>query len=411
MRLAACCVLFATAAYADDDMRESAMAADEIRVVRADELGFRYKLDLVAGGLASTDGNLRQGGGAVTATAHAGITTSGRCELFGAGGLASLRTDETTLAASQWATVCLAWDATGYAALDHRLDWDLTPRLLAVPRFRPGAQRRETVGVDFIGTTVRWNEEDQLPNPAYDEHLQQGVFRAQVAVGWASDDPREAVDASFGVPALRTYIRTYHDDDPPLKIAFAGVGIRVLIVTDDEKEPTAMGMPLELGSVEGLRVGGGIRLGAKFGGFIGGIVEGKKDAWRDEMVPLALGGVSAERTLARGFVMRVAADRTFEPLWDARVAIDNRSSLSLTAARGAFKGSMNIAAGITELRAIAHRTYATTGGVTLDAQYALSKYFDLRARSEVGRTLYAPGAMDEPVWASETMLMLAAHTK
>ena len=206
MRRAAWCLVFATrVASADDDMRESAIAADEIRLVGRDELGLRYKLDVVAAGLSRTESDARREGGAAAATAHVGITTSGRCELVGIGGMASARTDEEVLAMSQWASVCLAWDASGYTSLDHRLDWDLTPRLLATPRFRTGPQRRETIGWDFVGTTIRIREDE--PSEEYEEHLQQGWLRVQTAVGWIDGDPRYDVDVGMNV-LLRTYIRT-----------------------------------------------------------------------------------------------------------------------------------------------------------------------------------------------------------
>ena len=53
-----------------------------------------------------------------------------------------------------------------------------------------------------------------------------------------------------------------------------------------------------------------------------------------------------------------------------------------------------------------------TGGVTAEGQLALGAGFGLKLHSEVGRSVYALGAtLDEPRWASETLLMLAAHVE
>ena len=141
------------------------------------------------------------------------------------------------------------------------------------------------------------------------------------------------------------------------------------------------------------------------------MMRGEEMTARSEFAPIAEGNLSIERTLLRGVVLRLAGERKSYLMPDARIAIDNRATSTLAIERGDLTAKLAVAWGVTELRAINEREYIATGGVTAEAGYALSKYVDTRVRSEVGRSIYVPDSAGEPRWASETLIMLAVHTK
>jgi len=401
MRAAALCLLIATPAVADPDaMRESALVDPGFMVIQTKMLALRYRLDAVAAGLASTDGNERQGGGVGTASVDLGLGAKTNCDLVAAGAQVSGRSSERLLSISQWASICPLAEmgsGRGYIDLDHRLDWDVTPRLLAVPSMRQGAQRRETVGFDFVGSLVPWHADEDPNDPTTVEWIQGGRARMEVAVGWSDDERMKDVLFFFDI-VFRTYHRDYHDDKP-LTLDVAKLRMDVAGLTRDPDERTSGTLAADLGKIEGLRAGP-FRFGARLGGRVGGIAKGRDETYAMEHIAVGEGALSAELGPAR-----LEGERKSFVAWDTRLVVDNRATASV-------RGSLDLSIAHTALRGINTRAKAVTGGVLAEAAYDVSKHLSLRARSEFGRSLYIPGVqLEQPRWASETMLLVAARAQ
>ena len=171
-------------AFADpsaSDTREAEMLYEAVPV-RSDQLGWRFRADALAAALATTDGKDRQAGGAGAVSAEVALAATPDCDIVSVGGQLATRSDDRVVSAQQWASVCpLGGD--GNLTFDHRLEWDVTPRLLAEPRLRPGVQRRETVAFNVFGS--------MRPIPGHDWEQQGGTLRLEFEAGWAEHSPTE----------------------------------------------------------------------------------------------------------------------------------------------------------------------------------------------------------------------------
>jgi hypothetical protein len=388
------------------DTREAAMLATFTPVSRAD-LGFRWQADALAAALATSQHDDAQVGGAATVSAEAGVTAAKDCDLVAAGGQVSARSDEHAVAAQQWGSVCLL-GGDGHIALDHRLEWDVTPRLLAAPRLRPGLQRRETIGLDIYGSTRPLHDPGSSPDSQVPVHdwIQGGQARLETQVGWSDRDDGGDVRVLFDI-VLRNF-RFDHDSGPPTQVAI--VAPRMEVATGaGPGAPFAGGLAGDLARVEGYRLAG-LRFGGRLGGHLGGIAEGSGPATRQTLIVVGEGGVSVERDLARGVTVRLGGDRQGWADWDARYVIDDRATWSLLASRGRLHARLDVAAALEHVLSIGHRDDVPTGGVTLAAALDLGHDLALEAHGEAGRSVYArDAALDAPRWASETLLMLATH--
>lgn len=368
--------------------------------VRSADLGFRWQADALAAALATSQRDDAQVGGAATLSAEAGITAAKDCDLVSAGGQVSARSDEHAVAAQQWGSVCLL-GGDGHISLDHRLEWDVTPRLLAAPRLRPGMQRRETIGLDFYGST--------RPLPDHPgAWIQGGEARLETEVGWS--DPPSGHDVRVLFDIVARTIGFEHGGGPPTTIAIFAPRLEVATGAG-LGAPFAGGLAGDLARVEGYRLGG-LRFGGRLGGRVGGIAVGSGPATRQTMITVGEAGVSVERDLARGVTMRLGGDRHGWADWDARYVIDDRATWSLLASRGRMHARLDVAAAVDHVLAIDHRNNVGVGGVTLAAGYDLGHDMALEAHGEAGRSVYArDAAIDAPRWASETLVMLATHLR
>ena len=406
VRIALLIVLTSLPAFAEPgapgagDTREAAMLYDVVPV-RRDQLGWRFRVDALAAAIATTDGKERHGGGAGSVSAEVGLAATPDCDIAAIGGQVATRSDDRVVSAQQWASVCpLGGD--GNLTFDHRLEWDVTPRLLALPQLRPGVQRREVVGFNVMGS--------MRPMPEHADWDQQGgVLRLEVGVGWAagasSGDVRPLMDV-----VLRNFRHDYGDGGPPLTLATITARFEVLMVTGDVAAPSVGSLSGDVARIEGVRAAG-LRFGARLGGRVVPETVGSMATYQQRLWAIGEGGVSAERDLARGVTMRLAGDRGGWPVWDGRFVVDDRATWSVLAQRRRLSARIDLAAAATHLLQIDGERTVATGGVTAEGQLVLGAGFGLKLRSEVGRSVYAAGAtLDEPRWASETWLMLVAHT-
>jgi hypothetical protein len=386
------------------DTREAAMLYDVVPV-RRDQLGWRFRADALAAALETTDGKAGQLGGAGTVSAQAGLVATPDCDIIAAGGQLATRSDDRVVSAQQWASVCpLGGD--GNLTFDHRLEWDVTPRLLAAPRLRPGVQSRETVAFNVFGSIRPLNDRGLTLVPERDWQ-QGGTLRLEVQVGWAEHEHDGELRPMMDV-VLRNFRHDY-DDGPPLAIAAIAGRLEAMIIRNDHKAPDVASLSFDLARVEGVRVDG-VRLGGRLGGRLVPETSGTAMTYHQQLWVIGEGAVSVERDLARGITTRLGGERRGWPAWDGRFVVDDRVTWSLFGTRGRLNGRLDAAAASTHLLGIGERHDVATGGVSAETELGLGANLGLKLRSELGRSVYAAGAtLDEPRWASETLLMLAAH--
>lgn len=391
-------------AFADpsaSDTREAAMIEDATWV-RRDELGWRFRVDALAAALATTEGKDRHAGGAGTVSAEVGLAATPDCDLAALGGQVATRSDDRVVSAQQWASVCpLGGD--GNLTFDHRLEWDVTPRLLAAPHLRPGVQRRETVAFNVQGSL--------RPVPEHEDWQQQGgALRLGFQYGWADGAPTGDLRPMMDV-VLRSFRHGYGDDGPPLTIAAITTRLEGMLVTGDPAAPDVMSLSGDLARVEGVRAAG-LRFGGRLGGRIVAESAGTMATYQMRTWAVGEADASAERDLARGWTTRLAVERHGWPVWDGRFVVDDRATWSVLTRHERWSAHLDLAAARTHLLQLQGDPIVPTGGVTAEGQVVLGHGVGLQLRSELGRSVYAPGAtLDEPRWASETWLMLAAHSE
>jgi hypothetical protein len=387
------------------DTREAAMVFEAVPLKR-DQVGWHVRADVLAAALASSAGKDRQRGGAGTVSAEVGLAATPDCDLVAAGGQLATRSDDHVVSAQQWASICpLGGD--GNLTVDHRLEWDVSPRLLAAPRLRPGSQRRETIGVSMYGSTRPLYDRGPLTLLPERDWEQGGTMRLEVQVGWSDHDTSADVRPVFDV-VLRNY-RHDEDDGPPLTLALFTARLEGNLVAHAPDAPTVVSLSSDLARVEGVRAGR-VRFGGRLGGRVVMQAVGREMTYRQQGWFIGEADASAEYDLVRGLTTRLAGERAGWPAYDGRYVVDDRVTWSLFGHRGRLSGRLDVSAASTHLLAIGDRHDVTTGGVTTESELDLGAGFGVKLRSELGRSVYARGAtLDEPRWASETLLMLAAH--
>jgi hypothetical protein len=379
--------------------------------IRRDQLGWRARADVLAAALVTTGGNDRQGGGTATISGEVGLGATADCDLVAAGGQLAARSDDRVASAQQWASICpLGGD--GNLTIDHHLEWDVSPRLLAAPRLRPGLQRRETIGLNVFGSIRPLD--DRKPTLLPERDWQQGgTLRLELQFGWSPPNTGNTTGEVHPLldAVLANFRHDYGDDGPSLEIAAITAGLEAMVVSGDPAAPFVASLSSDLGRIEGLRVGG-VRLGARLAGRLAPEASGKEKPYHQQLWVIGEGGLSIERDLAHNLTMRLAGDRQGWPTWDGRFVVDDRATWSLLGRHGRLSGRIDAAAASTHVLQMDGRHDVATGGVTAESELGLEKGLGLKLRSELGRSVYAAGAtLDEPRWASETLLMLAAHAR
>jgi hypothetical protein len=393
------------AAEPASDTREAALMTS-FEPVRADEVGLHASADGVLAALATTDGNDGQAGGAASVSGQVGIAATPDCDLFALGGQIATRSDDRVVSLQQWATACpLGGD--GNLTINHRLEWDTTPRLLAAPRLRPGEQRRETISFDVFGSERPFHDDQRL-----NEHdfMQGGTAELAIGVEWGGTE-HAAINPVLDI-MFRKFRHDYGDDGPSLKLDAIGLRLEVLATTGMMGAgPDVATMSGQLGHVEGVRF-----LGLRFGGGIGGRVapesKGLDTTYKSKFWTIGEGALSVERDLIRHVTLRIQGERKGWPLWDGRFLVDDRATGSLVSKRGRITGHLDLFAAREHLLATEGRDDVSVEGVTAGAELVLASGVAVQLRSEVGLSAYAPGAtFEDPRLASETMLSLAAHAE
>lgn len=408
MRVALILGLLTTAAAADPlDLRQSTLREPEPELSIAD-VRFTWRTDLIAA--------MRNDGAALaqdlSASAELAVTGSD-CDFVAAGGQADLqRTAEAPLALQQWASVC-PLSGVARIAIDHRLVWDVRPRLLAPPRLRPDGNRSETVGVEMsLWREKPVNPYNRMPSPR--EYARMGATRAEITAPWSEDGAALDLAMTVRMDAIH-YTRERLDGSPPFELHVMTIAADVMGAAEPAMDvagrtpSTASALRFDAGRVEGVRLGGGVRLGAALGfGDAMIMYGGRTPGMVDALVGRA--GLSLERDLA-GVRARVEAGRDLWPTWDGRAVIDDRVTASAAGAIGGVRGRIALSAAAARLlTAGGTLTTTTVGGLSASGERALTGCLTARGYLEVGRSVYAAGASFEaPRWAAEGMLSLQLH--
>ena len=369
--------------------------------LRSDEIGFAWRAEALAAALATTGNGST--GGVASVSGEVAVTGASDCDAVTAGGQLTGRSDDRTLAAQQWTTVCpLGGD--GFIRLENLVEWDVQPRLLAMPRFRAGRQRRETFAFVMFGSKRNARGELSFLEPT--DWWQGGEMRMELQFGWLPSTGLDEVSAVMDI-VLRHYLHTQRDGSIFDWSLFAA---RLdAVFADGPGDPSTGTLTVDLGRIENVHAGP-VHVGGRLGGRLGGVAVGREETYRMQHVAVGEAGVYAERELIDGVTTRLAGDRTGAPTYNGELAIDDRATWSLLVKRGRLRASLALAAARTTLIHATHNTAVANGGLTLAAEYTLNKYFALAARSEAGKSVYARGAtLDEPRWASETQLVLATR--
>jgi len=394
------------------DTREAALREPAVEVAAAD-LRTSWRVDAI-GATESV-----AAGGELTSLATASVggevaVSHEACDIVVAGGQADLRTGDQPLSFQQWASLC---PLAGILRLelDHRLAWDVRPRLLAPPRLRPGASRRETIGIEMVGATERWNDPGPLslaPPPA--EYTMAVYARMDVGFGWLAgagaplDLQAKADMRGFG------FRRERDDGSTPLEVwVFAA---KADILTRDDVMSANLGAAARFDAVEvtGARAAG-LRWGGRLGVGMGFVSGGEGARARVASVLTGLGELSVERDVVRKpddlLTVRGTAGRDAWPLWDGRLVVDDRVTAEVAIHKRRLSLRSQLALARSHLVAVDGTvTDGTTGGLTQIADLTVTRHLTLRSRTEVGVSAYAPGATaDAPGRAVETTLTAVLH--
>ncbi len=338
------------------------------------------------------------------------------CDLLRVGGQldGTLRRDDP-FAAQQWASVCpLAGELT--MQLEHLLEWDVRPRLLAKPRLQPeAASRRETFSVSIDPRSMRMNEPGPLtllPDPPA-EYMTYGETTMTISMGWTAgaDDVLPTVTADM---MFVGYLRE-RDDDVPLDVDFVGMEMLGAFVDDDgNRDPDDDGMVMAA-RLDLVRWSGvywrGLRLSGRYGVGLVDADVGVLEPHHDTHVTVSEPALAVERDLDDEVTLRAAAERSHWAMWNGLAVIDDRLTLGFSRdgerlrlrAEG-FAAQSYLIDGDDDI------TTAITGGGSAVAEADLGDHAVVRVRSDFGRGFYAAGAtLDEPRWAGEILATVDLH--
>ena len=396
-------------ADADPDLAET-----YIETPLVDEVGARWELDGHLAGTRDANGDAIEG----SVGAWFGLAHTKQCQLVGIGGQLDLRSGDRPLTIQQSATICfLAAEGGGYGAVDHRLEWDVVPRLLAIPTRVPGPQRSETIGVKLAGGPVP----DEIPGI----ESRGGAIEFRIGVGW--NEAHWDLRALFGL-WIRDFTKRYADDGPPIHTEAFGMWVEGL--TSEERIGMARaqtdvgGLHFLLAKIDGIRLGAGFRLGGRLGAWLAAAgsyrladlpsatapATSKDEKSHVKSLPTGEGGVWVEHDLVGSFVGKLAAEAKADPAWNGRMVVDERATASIEGSAGDLTARLAASIAYTHVISALDRAGFENGGVSFEASYELADGIDVRTRIEAGRSVYGPDAtFDHPTWGTQAMVMLAGH--
>jgi hypothetical protein len=374
-----------------------------------------WRVDAAAGvtGRGAREGGARLGEASVAAEI---AITGEACDVLVLGGQADLRSDRDDVAVQQWGSLC---PIAGLFTLriDHRLEWAVTPRLLAPPRLRAGGTWRETVGIGYairLGTAVEDDGERY--------YLEAATVRMAPTLSWV---PGRAELFDMGVIADMSFLRFVRERTVSVP-AGAAIDRRDLrfIEAHIEASPQSSGALAMTFELDGLRMEGWRAFGVTWGGAIG---LGAADVTEPAVLPpgtmlpagtevydqgMAMGPTFAlhgERAIG-GLVARVGVDRVLWPIGDGLAVIDDEVTASVRGERGGWRGAIEAVAARGHLVHVDGVTSAPRGGLAVDVERALAGPLVARAHVEAGRSVYASGAsFDAPAWGAEASLSIGVH--
>jgi len=405
------------AAAQPDDTREFALHERPVAMVPAD-LHVTWRSDGVLATQVTTDPRTSDGREVVsTASVAAEVAISHEgCDVLVAGGQVDARAGAASpLAFQQWASLCPLAGVTEIA-FGHRLSWDVQPRLLAPPRMRPGLTRQETVDFDMLMLRTRVNRPDPLSlrAPAPPVRMLFGGMGMKLDVAWQSDGSRYDFDVTshghmIGVERERA------DGGDPLQVwLFSIVGhVMAYDAVDAMESRSAMTARADLFEIHDARLGP-LVVDADLGLAIGSVTP-VDDAGRPATsLTTGVGHVAVARSSGPDHkitTVSVSAGREHWPLWDGRLVVDDRVTVALAVTGRRMRTRAEASLG--RLHLIAARTPVTTavtGGLTSILDRDLGRHVTVRVRTEVGWSVYAPGATPEaPRPAIESLVSAVVH--
>jgi hypothetical protein len=229
---------------------------------------------------------------------------------------------------------------------------------------------------------------------------------------------------------LRDFTKRYGDSGPPIHAEAFGVTLEGMVsneYVDMWKDISDVaGLHFLLAKIDGIRIGGGFRLGGRLGAWLAfvtfdrdradepipapGQMAPKDTNYRSSAVTIGDGGVWLEHDLAGSLVGKIAAEAKSDAAWNGRMMVDERATASIDGELGKLSAKLAASIAYTQMISARDRTGFGNGGMSFEASYGLVDGVDLRARIEAGRTVYGPNAtFDSPTWGTQGSIMLAGH--
>jgi hypothetical protein len=352
--------------------------------------------------------------GVADLAAGAEIAATGRtCDFFRAGGQGRLRySDGWQASAEQWASVCAPLRAT-VIELEHELEWDVRPSLLAPLGLRPGLNRRETLRLRWA--PLRFPMEDlmvQVPDPAPRPGPVQGapkgelmVFDVNTEMSWLWS--RRGGIVMHALPDATPF--AYRRDQEAPWGETRDFEVRVFRA-GGEFADRAASVGLWAVQIENLKVGP-VFLDGGIGFASAGAGEFVTDTKREVEVtkPRAFVGVETGTSNLQTYV-RATNDVTLAP--DGYVVIDHRVTSGAAVDVGATRISVDGAIARDDVRVPpSQRMRATVGGGSLSVVRELSRHLRGSVLVEVARSFYAQDAEMQdfaPRWGTRALAVLQA---
>ncbi len=390
---------------------------------RARELALASPNDPVrASAFAGVGGGALDQQGTAELTAGAEVGAPGRtCDYFRGGGQGRLSFEDGWHAsADQWASVCAPLQAT-VIELEHELEWDVRPSLLARLGLRPGRVRRETVRlrwapVRFSMAALKLDDPHLVHKPpggaaqgAPDGELV--VFDINTEMSWLWTSRSQV--AMHAVPDA-TPFGYRRDQDAPWGDA-RDLEVR-LFRAGGELADNAASVALWLLQLDNVKLGplftsGGIGFASAGAGAF--VTDTKREIditrWRASL------GVETGGERVHG-ALRATRDLSLAP--DGYIVIDHRATASGVVELGATRLALDATIARDEVRVPPSlRTRATVGGAALSLVRDLDRHLRASLQVEVARSFYArdeqdaqPAQMQDfmPRWGTRALAVLQA---